>query len=101
MRQIKSGNSLLPFFGRLNTIPDFSRVARHFALIRKAIAELRKVEDIFLARDVTDDEYKTGLQDMIDMSGIVAKEANGALSRIASIRKSVQGYEKELVNVLD
>jgi hypothetical protein len=96
----KSVNNLQLFYARLNTVPDFTRVARRFALIRKAIAEIKAVEDIFLSGPVTDDDYRTGLQDMIDFSGIVESEVDKAIARVILIRKNVRGYKKELVSAI-
>lgn len=100
MRRRESKSSLLPFYGGLNTVPDFSRVARNFALIRKAIAELRKIEDAFLSGSVTDEQYKQGLQEMVDFSGTIVVEADKATAMVASIRNRVAGYERELVDAL-
>ena len=90
----------MPFYGRLNTVPAFTKMAGRFALIRKAIVELRKAENFFLGGTVTTSKYKEGLQEMADFSDIVANEASKALAVVANIRKKVVGYERELSNAI-
>lgn len=97
-REVKA--SLLPFYGGLNTVPDFSRVATSFALIRKAIAEIRKLEDFFLGGQITDKEYKQGLREMAIFANIITEQADKALVVVTDIRKKVAVYEGELADVL-
>jgi hypothetical protein len=99
MRQRKAETEPLPFYGRLNTVPDFSNAARSFALIRKAIAEMRKTED-FLLSGVTDEEYRQGMQEVADFLSIVMAEADRATATLVDIRNRVAGYERELVDAL-
>jgi hypothetical protein len=100
VRQVESKIKLLPDYGRLKTIPDFTKMAGKFALTRKAIAELKKVEEFFLRGGVTKSDFKAGLQEMADFAGMVENNATAALLIVNNMRKKVAAYEKELVDAV-
>jgi len=90
----------LPFYGRLRTTLDFKAMAKNFALMRKAIVEVRKAEDFLLSGQVTEAQYKQSLRDIVDFTGIAASEADSALAIVKAMKKRVSKYQRELVDAV-
>jgi hypothetical protein len=97
----RSGMSVgLPAYGKMRSVTEFGKIAIHFAKMRKAIVEIRRLEDFFLAGNVAKEDFKSGLADIVYFSGTVADEVTKSVAKLKVMSKKVSVYERELLNAV-
>lgn len=90
--------STLPAFYRLGTLADMSVTARKMALARKAIREIRKVEDYFKANktNLLESEFNSGMKEMSQYSITVANAINETIVILKDMTRKIESYQEEI-----
>lgn len=99
--QEESPKKPLPAFVRLKTTPDMTKVATSLVLVKKAIAEMSKIEQKLLAGGVTKDDFKLAMTETADFANIAANKAQQTVKVLKGIQTKVQAYKRKLKDAVD
>ena len=93
----------VPAFYRLGTLADMSRMAAKLALARKAIAEIRKIEDYLEAHsgEVSNDDFKLAMKETSDYAETVASATGEAVEFLKTVKANVESYQESIHDATD
>jgi hypothetical protein len=82
----------------MGTLADMSAMARKIALARKAIGEIRRIEDYLLANkySVSQADANSGWKETIDYCVIVADSVNEAIAILKDVKGKIEKYQEEI-----
>lgn len=88
----------LPAFYRLGTLADMSRMAAKIALARKAIGEIRKIENYLEAHknETMESGFDIAMKETRDYALIVAGAMRDAVMILKKVRASVESYREDV-----
>ena len=94
---------MLPPFYKLGTFSDMSRMARKLALARKAIVEIRRLEDNLeeLQGSITEGELKTQAKQINDYSLIMANLVKEAIEILTVVKSKIGSYRERVQDAVD
>lgn len=97
-----SSPRILPFY-RQGTLADMSAMARKIALARKAIVEIRRIEDYLLANkySVAQSVSNAGFKETIDYCMIVANSVKEAIDILKDVKRKIESYQENIHDVTD
>ena len=88
----------LPAFYRTGTLADMSRMAVKLALARKAIREIRSIENYLESNmdTVMKNEFVTAMKETQDYAVVVADAVSEAIGILKRVKVAVQSYQESV-----
>lgn len=87
-------------FVRLGTLRGMSDVAGKLAVARKAVAEVRDVENRLLTSTVNQEQMNAAMRDTAELAGMAASATDDAIGVLSKMRADVERFiamaEREL-----
>lgn len=94
---------MLPAFYKYGTLADMSQLARKMALARKAVVEIRAIEDKLEANksNILDSDFRLAMKETEDYAIVVEGAMMGAIKILKDIERKVEEYQESIKNVVD
>lgn len=93
----------LPAFYKLGTLADMTRMARKLALARKAIVEIRYIEDFLEANktNVSTAQLVSGMKQIREYALMVVGAMNEAVEVLKGSKVKVASYQESVHDAID
>lgn len=93
----------LPAFYRAGTLANMSRMAVKLALARKAIREIRAIEDYLAVNGgyLQDSEFKKAMKETQGYAVVVADAVSEAIVILKKVKSDVQSYQESVHDATD
>ena len=94
---------MLPAFYKLGTLADMSLMARKLALARKAIREIRDMENYLEVHkdDVPEEVFQKGMKQTKDYALIVAGAMKEAIEILLGVKSKIVRYRERVHDAVD
>lgn len=79
-------------FVRLGTLRSMSDVAGKLAVARKAVVEVRGVEDRLLSSTVNQEQMNAAMSDVAELAGMAASSVDGAIGILEKMKTDVERF---------
>ena len=83
-------------FVKLGTLRRMSEVAAKLAAARKAVAEIRAIEDQLMASGTTEDGLRSAMADTAAYAKVAARSASEAVGMLKGMKPGIEAYLSEV-----
>lgn len=82
-------------FVSIGTLRTMSKVAAKMATARKAVAEIRSIEDLLLAEGASTSAMKRAMTDTAALAKVASKSASEAIVMLNGMKPDMEAYARE------
>ena len=98
MPQLESREKLLPQFAKVGALEDMAQVAKRLVVAKKAIEQIRAIEDK-LEREkgsTLERDFALAMAETARYAGIAAENAKQAAAILKKLKPRVEAYQRKL-----
>ena len=98
MRQRLSREKLLPSFAKVGAMLDMSSVAKKLVMAKKAVAEIRAIENKLEAEadNTLQKDFNLAMRETAKYAKIAADNAGAAIAILKRLKPKVDAYQRKL-----
>lgn len=102
MQQRTSNDKPLPLFAKIGALGDMAAVAKKLVMAKKAVAQIRAIEDKLLAQqdDTLQKDFKLAMQETAKYARIAAENAGAASDILRKLKPKVEAYQRKLKDAI-
>lgn len=96
-----SADLLPPSFVDVGTLKGMSEVAVKMALIRRYVGEIRRIENILLKKEVSNQRFNLAMKETAKFAKICALKSDDAIKILETMKSKIIAYARRIQDATD